>query len=280
MTMPWGSTEEPTVGFEMPQAIPVHVASSDAKTGKAIGTEFGSWRTFLISNQVGQDLATPGARRLCARSSRRRRLLLAVYPTVVAPSGASAQVTNTAAAPAAGGTVASISAAGLDAIQPNGGLWLINWSTELIGPVADPADRNNMFLSSPLATVKATSIQAAVAGVQNQPPITISRNPGQGINVQAVGAATAATTYGATIIATPANTGQASTDGVVVGSRDFIANSQAVVSPYIAGLGAGFLPVGTSLRWECQAELWAAFPPSNANAVLVTVCDEMYASES
>jgi hypothetical protein len=69
-------------------------------------------------------------------------------------------------------------------------------------------------------------------------------------------------------------------DGVLLGSRDWANNSAAIVSPYIAGVGAGgFIPIGQSLRWECQSELWAVFMPANTQPVLVTVCDEQYASD-
>lgn len=272
MTMPYGAVEEPEVTYAMGETFPAHVVSSDLPGEKSVGTEFGYWRTLLVSSALGPQ-------RMCSRSTRRKRLLFGIFPTIGGGlSGQSASVTNTAAAPVVNGTVASLSAAVLDAIYPSGGLWLINWSTELIGAVADPTDRNNMYLSSPLNTVKATSDQPAVAGTVIQPPYLLARNPAQGINVQAVGAATAGTTYGAEITATLQP--QSSTDGVLVGSRDFANNSAATVSPYLAGItSGGFIPVGHALRWECQAELWVAFPPSNSGSVLVTVCDEQYASD-
>lgn len=67
-------------------------------------------------------------------------------------------------------------------------------------------------------------------------------------------------------------------DGVIVGSREFITSGNAGVSPFVGGCMGGYLPIGTSLRWEVQQELWACYPVSNANPVLVTVCDEAYAS--
>lgn len=279
MTMPYGSVEEPDISYKMGETFPAHVVSSDiplGSGGKSVGTEFGNWRTLLVNSSLGPQ-------RLCSRSTRRRRLLIAVSQTITPGTQlGSAQATNTAAAPAAGGTVASIGAAALDAIQPNGGIWSVSWETQLIGAVADPADRNNMELTSPLNTVKAISLQNAVAGTATQSPVTIARNAGQGINVQAVGAATAGTTYGAQIIATPLTSlAQPVTDGVLVGSRDWANNSQAIVSPFTAGVaGGGFIQVGDALRWECQSELWVAFPPSNSNAVLVTVCDEQWASDN
>ena len=278
MTMPYGSVEEPDISYKMGETFPAHVVSSDiplGKGGKSIGTEFGNWRTLLVNS-------TLGPQRLCSRSTRRRRLLIAVSQTITPGSQlGSAQATGVAAAPVANGTVATIGAATLDAIVPSGGTWLVSWETQLIGAVADPADRNNMYLSSPLGTIKAVSLQNAVVGTVSQSPVTIVRNAGQGINVQAVGPATAGTTYGAQIIATPQVAGaQAVTDGVLLGSRDWANNSQAVLSPFIAGVGGGgFVQVGDSLRWECQAELWVAFPPSNSGAVLVTVCDEQWASD-
>jgi hypothetical protein len=272
MTMPYGSVEEPDITYKMGETFPAHVVSSDLPSEKSVGTEFGYWRTLLVNSTIGPQ-------RLCSRSTRRKRLLIGVYPTIGGGlSGQSISVTNTAAAPGVNATIASIGAAALDAVYPGGGLWLINWSTELIGPVADPADRNNMYLSSPLNTVKAVSDQPAVAGTVIQPPYLLARNSGQGINVQAVGAATAGTTYGAEITATLQP--QPITDGVLLGSRDWANNISAVVSPYVAGItSGGFVPVGQSFRWEVQSELWAAFPPSNSGSVLVTVCDEQYASD-
>jgi hypothetical protein len=68
---------------------------------------------------------------------------------------------------------------------------------------------------------------------------------------------------------------QAVTDGVIVGSREEICSGNAGV---IGSLG-GFLDLGTSIRYEAQAELWVCYPVSNANSVLVTICDEVYASD-
>lgn len=89
------------------------------------------------------------------------------------------------------------------------------------------------------------------------------------------------TVLGTTATAGIATSGpQSVLDGVIVGNRDFIQNSQqAGVSPYVAGSGGGFLGIGDSLRWECQQELWACYPASNTGPVLVTVTDEIYASD-
>jgi hypothetical protein len=84
VTMPQGSAEEPTVTLTEQPTIPVHVVSTDAKPGKNIGTEFGRWRTFLISNTVGPNSATPGAQRLLNRSLRRHRAHIIVNATVAA----------------------------------------------------------------------------------------------------------------------------------------------------------------------------------------------------
>lgn len=65
------------------------------------------------------------------------------------------------------------------------------------------------------------------------------------------------------------------TDGVIVGSRDFI-HSGVPMNP--ANINGGYLPLGTSLTYEAQQELWAAYPLTNTDSVYVTVCDEIYAS--
>jgi hypothetical protein len=84
MTMPQGSTEEPTVIETMTQSIPVHVVSSDAKPGKTLAAEFGRPRTILVTNTVGAVSVTPGAQRLINRNLRRRRCHIIVNATVVA----------------------------------------------------------------------------------------------------------------------------------------------------------------------------------------------------
>jgi hypothetical protein len=78
MTMPYGSAEEPNVTKVEHESVPVHVVSSDAKTGKAIAPEFARWRTFYVGNQASQDLAVPGAKRIANRSLRRHRLHIIV----------------------------------------------------------------------------------------------------------------------------------------------------------------------------------------------------------
>jgi hypothetical protein len=82
MTMPEGSTEEPMMALGTHPSRPIHVVNSSAKPGKSIGTEFGRWRTFLITNAVGPNSATPGAARLLNRSLRRHRAHIIVNATV------------------------------------------------------------------------------------------------------------------------------------------------------------------------------------------------------
>lgn len=152
MTMPEGSTEEPEVIEVGHASLPVHVVSSDAKPVKAVGTEFGRWRSVLVANVVGPNSAIPGAQGLLNRSLRRHRANILVIATVVA-----------------------------------------------------------------------------------QPVI----------------------------------------DGVIVGSREQLISGM----PAIPGQLGGFLPIGASVRYESQQELWVCYPSTNTNSVFVTVCDEVYAAE-
>jgi hypothetical protein len=152
MTMPLGSAEEPDVIETGTESIPVHVVSSDAKPGKSIGTEFGRWRTFIVSNVIGPYSITPGAQRLLNRSLRRHRAHIIVNGTVVA---------------------------------------------------------------------------------------------------------------------------QPSIDGVIVGNREEITGGMAAVP----GQLGGYLQIGDNVRWEVQQELWVCYPATNTDAVYVTVCDEIYASD-
>lgn len=79
----------------------------------------------------------------------------------------------------------------------------------------------------------------------------------------------------ANIFVIPTVAGQPTTDGVIVGSREEI-NSGVPATPGFLG---GFLPIGTSVRYEVQQELWVCFPSTNTDSVYVTTCDELYASD-
>jgi hypothetical protein len=78
------------------------------------------------------------------------------------------------------------------------------------------------------------------------------------------------------IIVNASVTAQPVTDGVLVGSREEINSG----NPAAIGSMGGYLQIGDSVRWECQGELWVAYPVSNTDPVYVTVCDEVYASDS
>jgi hypothetical protein len=75
------------------------------------------------------------------------------------------------------------------------------------------------------------------------------------------------------VTATVAN--QPTTDGIIIGSREEINSG----NPAVPGQLAGFLPIGVSVRYEAQAELWVCYPSTNTDPVFVTICDEVYASD-
>jgi hypothetical protein len=229
MTMPWGSTEEPDVQITEQESIAVRVVSSDAKPGKSIGTEFGRWRTLLVTSALGNDSATPGARRLLNRSLRRHRAHILV---------------NT------GGSVVP-SVAGFPSIAVSG--------TAIQNPFNYPV---SVALSGFTATQ--VFVNGILVGASNGTYIV----PAYGsLNVTF-------TVLGAT---TPSGIAQSqsSSDGVIIGSREEIASGM----PMIPGNVGGFLDLGTNLRWEVQSELWVAYPLTNTGPVLVSVCDEVYASD-
>jgi hypothetical protein len=84
MTMPLGSTEEPTVTFTERESIPVHVVSTDAKPGKSVAAEFAHFKTYLVSNTTGATSATPGAQRILNRSLRRHEARIIINATTAA----------------------------------------------------------------------------------------------------------------------------------------------------------------------------------------------------
>src|SRR5258707_1207626 len=125
--------------------------------------------------------------------------IIVTGPTQVAlPSAiASGSVLN----PAANATIANISAAALAAVAPAGTLWNVSWLAELQGTIG-AGDANNMYLSSPLNTIRQQGEFPGVVGVYPQEGIVLA--PGAaGINVQANALATVGATYAAEITATP-----------------------------------------------------------------------------
>jgi hypothetical protein len=68
---------------------------------------------------------------------------------------------------------------------------------------------------------------------------------------------------------------QASTDGVMLGSRNDINTGV----PMVPGGVAVFTPIGGNIVFKSQQELWAAFPAGNSASVYVTVVDFQYASD-
>lgn len=241
MTMPWGSTEEPDVVKEELASVPVHVVSTDAKPGRSPAPEFGRWRTFLITSQVGQDLAVPGGRRLANRSLRRHRILITV--------SSSGPVTPAVTA------VPSIATSGTAVQNPNG----VPVSVTLAGFTATQVFVNGILVGASNGTY----------------------------TVPAYGSISVTfTVLGTTATAgIAASSPQPVTDGVIVGGREEIAallpgGNQPAPNPLTTYTAGGFLPIGSNLRYESQQELWVAYPSSNVAPVIVTTCDEVYASDA
>src|SRR5260221_2808086 len=91
--------------------------------------------------------------------------IIVTGPTQVAlPSAiASGSVLN----PAANATIANISAAALAAVAPAGTLWNVSWLAELQGTIG-AGDAHNMYLSSPLNTIRQQGEFPGVVGVYPQ----------------------------------------------------------------------------------------------------------------
>ena len=239
MTMPYGSVEEPEeTQFTAVQSVPVHVVSSEAKPGKALGTEFGRWRTFLVTSAVGQDSATPGARRLLNRSLRRHRAIIKV---------------NASAASFSSTTTPSV--AGFPSIATSG--------TAIQNPFSYPVQ---VVLAGFTATQ--VFVNGILVGASNGTYFV----PGYGALSVTFSVLGTTTPSGITVtVSNPQN----SFDGVIIGSKEEICSGQ----PMVPGNIGGYLQIGDNVRLESQAEYWIAYPSTNTQPVLVSVCDEIYASD-
>jgi hypothetical protein len=269
VTMPWGSTEEPTTTMTGRESIPVHVVSTDAKPGKTIAPEFARWRTFLISNTVGPNSITPGAQRILNRSLRRHeaRIIVNGSGTLGSPS-----YDGEGEAPlpvAAGQTVASLN--GGNPIPP--GEYTLSGSTMLSG-TGTVADINNMALY-----VGATQVTILSNGDGNEqlfplPNITFTVPAGGAVvSIKILAAGSGTANYWASFVGTPAN--QPNTDGVIIGGREEISSGQ----PATPGNLAGYLQIGDNVTYKGQQELWVCYPSTNLAPVYVTVLDMQYASD-
>jgi hypothetical protein len=271
MTMPQGSTEEPSVTLTGQPSIPVHVVSSYAKPGKSIGTEFGRWRTFLVTSTVGNDSATPGARRLLNRSLRRHRAHIIVN-AALASSTPFGGVTQTAY-----GSITDPGAFDGFVFTPSltAGTYVLTVTAFFSGTV-EAADAANMEVTGS----GITGMRIPVPPVANV-PVTVSQTvtlaAAAAVGVQSITAGSnAAVVYNANISAQPvASGGNSSLDGVIIGGREEIASGNAMTP----GQVGGYLQIGDNIRWEVQQELWVAYPVTNSGPVFVSVCDEVYASD-
>lgn len=279
MTMAYGEAEEPTVTLTAHQSVPVHVASSDLKPGKQIGTEFGQFRTIIVNNTVGNSSATPGAQRLLNRSLRRKRahIIINTGPnSAFGPgfTGLAVEAEGSATAPAANTIIASISAAQLLASAPIGTTWTVAWTVSLAG-TPGAADVDNVNVQMPIATVRAIAVMPGVVGNWPQNPFQVTPAPGNNISAVAIGAAAAGSVYSVQMVATP-SLPSFPNDGVIVGTRQEILSGV----PAIPGQLGGYLQIGDNIRYESQAELWVCWPATNGGqAVYVTTCDEVWASD-
>lgn len=85
----------------------------------------------------------------------------------------------------------------------------------------------------------------------------------------------------ALIYVLPSASAQSTLDGICLGSRNIITSlANPNTSPTPGPGNGGFLPIGATARWESQQELWAIPVWYNADAVYITVCDMIYASDT
>ena len=277
MTMPYGSTEEPDVIETEKTSIPVRVVSTDAKPGKAIAPEFGRWRTFLVTSALGNDLAVPGARRIANRSLRRHRIHIIINSSVtpVGSSPVTAASTFAAAASSTATLAAGASITGFDITVGQAA------SANTVPVTVTGATGGTLTYTM---TIEGTGVAAPVLSIRFPQPLTPA-NPAVGIAVTFTGNANSPAGDINVFGLTAATGTQPLTDGVIVGGREEIAalvtggGSQPQNNPLNGYTPGGYLQIGDNVRYESQQELWVAYPASNSAPVLVSTCDEVYASD-
>lgn len=284
MTMPWGSTEEPQIIETESQSFPVHVVSTDAKPNRSTATEFGRWRTVIVSNVQGPYSITPGAARLLNRSLRRKRARIIVN----SGSGGTPQTTASQSQPLAGANFLYTNTTGapqtLAAAQATFTTSVVVGNRKVSLQINDAAGRviasvidGTLIVASSTITIDAYQGATQTNAASGTTILPIPQNvviPPNG-TVQFLASGIDVADQWSNINLTFGATAQSANDGVIVGSREEITSGQ----PAVIGSLGGFLDIGTSIPYEAQAELWVCFPASNTGTVIVSVCDEVYASD-
>jgi len=113
-------------------------------------------------------------------------------------SAITAQVSSSAAAPAGGATIATVT-------PGTAGLWEVTFTTSVLGTTVAAADSSNMELFQ-TATARLNPISYIVPGVtgapfqSSYPPLILNLSAADTVNIKAIGAATAGSVYAATIV--------------------------------------------------------------------------------
>ncbi len=237
--IPVAETQERDVSGEAIEAIPVRIPHSVDTQPQ--GADFGSWAAYHLAGTEQPQVILPS-------DPSRHRATIGVSVVAAATTDTSGTVTT----PAAGAVITS---------QVLGeGTYMVNWTVQLSGTLASPADLNNFGLYLG-ATLLATANVPAAAGSYPQLPQTVVVPAGGGtVAIKAIGLATTGAIYTAvlvTAVGTPGaelvyvgTTAQCltKTGGVILAGQQYIVENNQALSMAPDGINPVIVVVLTE-RW-------------------------------
>jgi hypothetical protein len=238
------------------EAIPVHIASSDATPTRPVSPEYGTTITWSV------DTLTNMGQPIRILTERYRRTKAKIYILSLGPTGLPFSGQGTQTAPAANTQIGLI--AGANVVS---GLYNIQWTVSLAGtPGANETDN---FQLRQGATTLATSSNPGAVGEFPQPtygPVFLTA--GIGISVRSggnVGTAGAVYAIEVTIVPVIPSVGVAS---VILNSHQ-----EQLMIPIPSGL---VIQAPTVIEWENRRPCYAVLSPGSSGPVQVGVLDQSY----
>lgn len=250
----WNTTGQ----TQEPEAIPVHIASSNAKPTREAAPEYGDTMTWAVDTFA--NMGKP----LMILPRRYRRKKAKIYVPSVTPLAVPINNEGSVTSPAANAAVVTIAVATLIP-----GTYLVNWSVDLDGTVS-ATDLNNFTLKGPGVGSGLTAENDAAVGhyPQNQVEITVPTGNATAMSIRSIGAGTVGAIYSAQIDLIPVN-GPSAGAVLVVNSRQ---------EPLMQQIPVGFqIPVAPyQLEWENQKPCYAVLSPAGGGPINVSVLDQAF----
>lgn len=250
----WNTTGQ----TQMPEAIPVHIASSNAKPVRSAAPEYGDTMTWSVDTFVNM------GRPLMILPRRYRRSKAKIYVAslggpILAGSELSQEFEGTVTSPGANANVVNVGAGAIPV-----GTYQVQWVVELDGTVSATDVDNFKLIINGLTVLN--SVNDGAIGRYPQPNVTVTITGSGAQSVKAVAAGTVGAQYSAQLVFTPV---LAPTSALIINSR---------LEPLMQAVPQGFTIAESpyQLEWENQKPCYAVLVPGGTGPINVSVLDQAY----